>query len=116
MTVDHHAVSERSYGCSFGCGNPYDYIFISVAGGETLFLCLPDFVRLASDIVATVTTPDPDQVAQWLKAISPLDQAPHRGKGARTRGHNAPAEVDDPELFDAFDAVITSDELGDEFR
>lgn len=111
-----HAKPERSYGCSFGCGNPYDYIFISVAGGETLFLCLPDMVRLASDIVGAVTEPDPDQVAQWLKTISPLDQAPQRGKGAKARGHNAPAETLDPELFDAFDAVLTEDELGDEFR
>lgn len=114
--TDQPAQTERSYGCSFGCGNPYDYIFISVAGGETLFLCLPDMVRLMSDIVSAVTEPNPDQVARWLKTISPLDHAPMRGKGAKSRGHNAPAEADDPDLFASFDAVVTEDELGDDFK
>lgn len=114
--TDQHAETERSYGCSFGCGNPYDYIFISVAGGETLFLCLPDMVRLASDIVSSVTEPDPTQVAKWLQTISPLDQTPMRDKGAKGRGHNAPVETDDPDLFAAYDDVVTAEELGDEFR
>lgn len=114
--TDHSAQSERSYGCSFGCGNPYDYIFISVAGGETLFLCLPDMVRLASDIMSAVTDPDPESIAKWVTAMQPFEQAPMRGQSARKRGHNAPAESDDPDLFAAFDSVVTEDELGDEFK
>lgn len=110
------AAPERSYGCTFGCGNPYDYVFISVRDGTTEFLCLPCFVRLASDIVQAVTEPGPEQVARWLKAISPLEPAPMHGSGPRKRGKNAPATTDDPELFDAYDSVITADELPDEFK
>ena len=108
--------TERSYGCTFGCGNPYDYVFISVRDGTTEFLCLPCFVRLAHDILAAVNEPDPEQVAKWLKTISPLAPAPQHGKTARKGKHNAPATADDPELFDAYDSVITEDELGEEFR
>jgi len=108
--------TERSYGCTFGCGNPYDYVFISVRDGTTEFLCLPCFVRLASDIVSAVTEPDPEQVAKWLHTISPLAQPPMTGSAARKRGHNAPATNADPDLFEAFDAVITEDELPDDFR
>lgn len=108
--------TERSYGCTFGCGNPYDYVFISVRDGTTEFLCLPCFIRLAHDILSAVTEPDPEQVAKWLHTISPLAQAPMNGTAPRKRGHNAPATADDPELFDAFDAVITPDELPPEFR
>jgi hypothetical protein len=109
-------IPERSYGCTFGCGNPYDYVFISVRDGTTEFLCLPCFVRLAHDMLSAVTEPDPEQAASWLRTISPLDAAPMRESGPHKRGHNAPATNDDPDLFDAFDAVITQDELGDEFK
>lgn len=106
----------RSYGCTFACGNPYDYVFIDVRSGTTEMLCLPCFIRLAHDMLATVTDPDPAQTAKWLHAISPLDQAPMRNGGAKRGRRNAPATNDDPELFDAFDATITADELPAEFR
>lgn len=108
--------SERSYGCTFGCGNPYDYIVISVRDGTTEMLCLPCFVRLASDIVTAVTEPDPDQVMKWLHTISPLDPTPMKGRRARTGKHNAPATSSDPDIFDAYDASITTDDLPAEFR
>lgn len=107
---------ERSYGCTFACGNPYDYIFIDVRSGTTEFLCLPDFLRLANDIVSAVTEVDPAKEAAWLKAMSPLSQAPMKASGAKPRGKNAPATSLDPELFEDFDAVVTVDELPAEFR
>lgn len=106
----------RSYGCTFACGNPYDYVFISVRDGTTEFLCLPCFIRLAHDMLAAVTEPDPEQVAKWLKAISPLDQAPMKSNGAKRGRKNAPATNDDPDLFDAFDSRIDASELPQEFR
>jgi hypothetical protein len=109
-------IPERSYGCTFGCGNPYDYVFISVRDGTTEFLCLPCFVRLAHDMLAAVVEPDPEQQAAWLKTISPLEHTPMTGSAPKGRGHNAPATNLDPELFDAFDAVITTDELPEEFK
>lgn len=110
------AQTERSYGCTFGCGNPYDFIFVSVQDGTTEFLCVPCFVRLASDIVSAVVAPDPVDVQRWLADNTAHDQAPMRQRAAKARGHNAPATTDDPELFSAFESVITADELGDEFR
>jgi len=110
------SIPERSYGCTFGCGNPYDYVFISVRDGTTEFLCLPCFVRLASDIVGAVTNPDPEKEAAWLKAMSPLEHAHTTGTAPKPRGRNAPATNDDPELFDTFDGVITEDELPKEFK
>lgn len=106
----------RSYGCTFACGNPYDYVFIDVRSGTTEMLCLPCFIRLASDLVAAVTEPDPAQVAKWLHTISPLDQAPMRGNGAKRGRKNAPATNDDPDLFDAFYSRIDATELPAEFR
>lgn len=108
--------SERSYGCTFGCGNPYDYVFISVRDGTTEFLCLPCFVRLAHDILSAVTEPDPEQVAQWLKAISPLDPTPVKGSAPKRGKHNAPATNLDPEIFSAYEDVITEDELPEDFK
>lgn len=77
---------------------------------------MPCFIRLAHDILSAVTEPDPEQVAKWLKVISPLDAAPMKGSAPRKGRHNAPATTEDPELFEAFDSVITEDELPPEFK
>lgn len=79
-------------------------------------LCMPCFIRLASDLVSAVTEPDPAQVAQWLHTISPLDQAPMKVNGAKRGRKNAPATSDDPDLFEAYDSVISEAELPDAFR
>lgn len=110
------AQSARSYGCTFGCGNPYDYVFISVQDGSTEFLCLPCFARLAADIITAVTEATPEQMAKWLEAAPPEETAPMSGNGVKRGKRNAPVTTDDPDLFDAYDSHVSADELPAEFR
>jgi len=110
------AVIERSYGCTFGCGNPYDFVFISVRDGTTEFLCLPCFVHLASDMVKAVTEPSADEKAAWSDDELTGQGAPMLTGGSRGRGKNAPATSDDPGLLEAFDSVITEEDLPEVFR
>jgi hypothetical protein len=109
-------IPERSYGCTFGCGNPYDFILISVRDGTTEFLCLPDMVRLATDMVEAVTNPDGDQVAKWNATVDNYVAAPMSGNGVKKGRRNAPATNDDPDLFESFDSVITTEELPEAFQ
>jgi hypothetical protein len=109
-------VLQRSYGCTFGCGNPYDFIFISVRDGTTEFLCLPCMVRLASDMVEAVANPNDDQVAKWSAATAGMMAAPMSGNNAKRGRRNAPATNDDPDLFESFDSVITTEELPEAFQ
>lgn len=106
----------RSYGCSFGCGNPYDYVVVSVADGTTEFLCLPCYVKLATEMIEAVTNPESADVIRALAEASDYQQTAMNGNGPKSRGKNAPVDADDPDVFAAFDGVITSDELPDEFR
>lgn len=108
--------SERSYGCTFGCGNPYDFVFISIRDGTTEFLCVPCFVRLASDIVSAVVEADSDMTAKWLDSGASLLQSPMRGRSARAGRRNAPATNQDPDLIDAYDSRIGAGDLPAEFR
>lgn len=110
------ALPERSYGCTFGCGNPYDFIFVSVRDGTTEFLCLPCMVRLASDMVEAVTEPGSDRVKIASGFSAGQESAPMNGTASRGKGKNAPATSLDPELFDSYDSVITEEELPDAFR
>lgn len=110
------AAPERSYGCSYGCGNPYDYIFVSVADGTTEFLCLPCFVKLCESLIAAVTDPDNPVVRAAVADMPALDSVPMNGSKPKSRGKNAPAGTDSDDLLEAFDSVITADELGPEFR
>lgn len=106
---------ERSYGCSWGCGNPYDYVFVSVADGTTEFLCLPCFLKLAQEIVTAVISPDGEEVMAALADMRGSEQAPMRSGKVRKRGKNAPANSEDPDLIDAFDSRLTPDELPEDF-
>lgn len=107
---------QRSYGCSWGCGNPYDYVFVSVADGTTEFLCLPCMVKLAKEMVEAVLSPEGEAVMAALADMSTVEQAPMRSGKTRRRGHEAPANADDPDLIEAFDSRITEDELPDDFK
>jgi hypothetical protein len=106
----------RSYGCSFGCGNPYDFVFVSVVDGTTEFLCLPCMVRLASDMVAAVTEPDNPSLLSALAGAGKIDTAPMSNGGVKRRGKNAPVNTDDDDLLSAYEDVITEDELPEAFR
>lgn len=116
MSPTSDAQNQRSYGCSFGCGNPYDYIVISVRDGSTEFLCLPCYVRLATDMVAAVIDRQNPQVAAALNTINADSVTTVDGPSGKRGKHNAPVINEDPDLLDAFDAVITTDDLPDEFK
>jgi hypothetical protein len=106
----------RSYGCSFGCGNPYDFVIVSIADGTTEFPCMPCFVKLASDVLTAMTEGVSPEVAAELAAMTGDNIAPMNGSGIRARGKNAPVDTDDSDLVEAFDSRVTVDELGDEFK
>lgn len=116
MTQPSPAPLVRSYGCSWGCGNPYDYVFVNVQDATTEFLCMPCFLKLAEQIITAVTSPEGKEVMAALADAAKLDIAPMQDTNIKARGHNAPAGVEDPDLLEAFDTVITVDELPEEFR
>lgn len=106
----------RSYGCSFGCGNPYDYIVVSVSDGTTEFLCLPCYVKLAADMVAAVTSPEADDVKEALANAGTVETAPQTHSKPKSRGKNAPVTTDDDDLLEEFSSVVTVDDLPDDFK
>jgi hypothetical protein len=116
MTQVSPKVPERNYGCTFGCGNPYDFVFISVRDGTTEFLCLPCMVRLAVQMVESVENPDSPIVQDALTEFPTTSLTHATTTSVKARGKNAPATADDDDLIEAFSGVISVDELPDEFR
>lgn len=108
--------NRRSYGCTFGCGNPYDYILVSVQDGSTELLCLPCMIKLAADMVTAITDPSNETVQQAMQLRGDVfgDQTP--GPSGKPRGKNAPATAVDDDLFEEYDGVVTVEDLPDEFR
>jgi hypothetical protein len=106
----------RSYGCSRACGNPYDFVIVTVSEAFTEMLCFPCMVQTAMDMVRAVVNPDDDAVKAAIAEFPASEQVPMVGGVTRKRGHHAPAESDDPDALDFFDGVITEDELPDAFR
>lgn len=106
----------RSYGCTFGCGNPYDVVVVQVADGTTEFLCWPCFIKLSADILAAITETDNPTINLALASMNGLGGQAVPGPTGRDRGHNAPATSDDADLFAAYDDVVTLEELPEDFR
>lgn len=113
---DNDSVPMRSYGCTFGCGNPYDYIIVSVSDNSVEMLCIPCYVKLAADMVAAITEPRNPEVMEALRAVGRDNADTVPGPRGKPRGRNAPAGTDDPDILSAFDSVITTEDLPDEFR
>lgn len=114
MTIP--APNQRSYGCEFACGNPYDVILIQVSDGTTQFLCIPCFIKLAAEVVEAMTNGESAQVQEAMSAYRATAGEPPPGPTGKGRGHNAPATATDPDLFAAYDDVVTADELPEAFR
>lgn len=107
---------KRSYGCSMGCGNPYDYILVDISDGSTLFLCVPCYIKVATDMVTAMTNPDDPAVQAAVSAYTLATGEAVPGPSGKPRGRNAPAGMGQDDMFDAYDPVITVDELPPEFR
>lgn len=106
----------RSYGCSLGCGNPYDYVLVDVRSGETLFVCVPCYVKLATDMVGAILESDDPKVQAAMELQRQMAATAVPGPTAKRGRRNAPAEIDDPAIFERFDGVIEAEDLSEEFR
>ena len=105
--------SKRSYGCQFGCGNPFDVILFQVVDSSTLMLCTPCHIKLAIEIVDAMTGEVSPEVEASRQEIDAMDQAPHTGARARRGRHNAPVGTTSDDLIEAYDSAVTADELDD---
>lgn len=101
---------DRSYGCSWGCGNPYDYVIINVGDGTTEFLCLVCLLKLCQEMINAVINPDDPDVKAAMAEYAALDKVPMTSGRVRPRGKNAPADIDDDDLIEAFDSRVTDDD------
>lgn len=116
MSEQAPAPAERSYGCTYACGNPYDVIVVLVSDGTVLFLCMPCFVRTASDVAAAILDQDNPEIRAIAETAAVPDGGTVPGPAPRKRGRNAPAGSDDDDLVEVFDGRILASELPDTFR
>lgn len=108
--------SVRSYGCQYGCGNPYDVILIQIQDNSTLLLCIPCFVKTAIEIVDAMTGDVSPEVETERRELNSIQQPVMSGSRVRRGRHNAPAGTDNPDLIEAYDTQIVDDELPDKFK
>lgn len=101
--------SPRSYGCSNGDGNPYDVILVNVSDGTTDFLCMPCFVHVAAGVVEAMTNPESPDVQRALTTVAGLGLTPVPGPSGATGKRNAPAQNNDPGVFELYDAAVEWD-------
>jgi hypothetical protein len=104
-------IEPRSYGCSLGCGNPYDFVVVLVQDATTQMLCTPCFVRTAADVLDAMTNPDDPEVQRRIAEIGPAEQVPMYGRQVAARGHEAPADSMDPDAIEEFAGYVLADEI-----
>jgi len=106
----------RSYGCTFGCGNPYDIIVVTVLDGSTELLCIPCFIKMAYDMTEAITNPDSDVARNAASVLAGLGDAQVPGPTAKRGRKNAPATSTDPGMFEAYEEITALDEMPEEFH
>lgn len=93
----------RSYGCTFGCGNPYDFIIVTVADSSTELLCTPCFIKVAADMVTAITSPQDLSVLAAMQDAAASNQEHVPGPTAKHGRRNAPATNESAAVFEAYD-------------
>lgn len=116
MSPDVPSLPPRTYGCTFGCGNPYDFIIVSVSDSTTEFLCMPCYVRLATDMIAAVVDQSDPKVQDMMRAMAGVEMNTTPGPTALPGRKNAPATSNDPDLIEAYEEIIAADDLPEEFK
>lgn len=106
-------VEPRSYGCSYGCGNPFDFVVTTVQDSSTLMVCTPCFVRTAMDMVAAIVNPDDPEIAARLAEAGAVESVPMNGRPVAARGHEAPVDSMDPDAIETFAGYVLDDEVSD---
>jgi hypothetical protein len=104
----------RSYGCSYGCGRPYDFIVTNVSDMSSLALCAVDFMRTAHDMMVAAMESDNPDVQERLAEAVLTDVVPFEDNGLKRGRHNAPVEANSADAIAAFDGFVFEDELPDE--
>ena len=112
-TADDEDIPKRSYGCSNGDGNPYDFVVVTITDASTLFLCASCFIQTAQAMLMAMVEPENPEVQRIMAEAGEIDQVPMNGRQVAKRGHEAPAEVDDPDAIDAFDSYVLDDEVAE---
>jgi hypothetical protein len=67
-------------------------------------------------MLTAVTDPDNAEVKAALEAVGSIGTRQVPGPSGKRRGHNAPANNDDDDVFTAFEDVVTSEEMPEEFK
>jgi len=105
VTTQSDGTHERSYGCTFGCGNPYDVIVTFVNDASTEMLCIPCYIKMASDMLTAMVKSDDSNVKaamEWAaRNLAPQVPGPAPKRGRK----NAPATADSPDIFEAYDGI-----------
>ena len=113
MTSDDTVMPERSYGCTFGCGNPYDFIVVNVADSDTQFLCVPCFVKVAGDFVEAMMNPENEHVQAAVALRNQIAAGHVPGPSGKRGRRNAPSGIHDVDVLSAFDPYTDIDEAED---
>lgn len=86
---------DRTYPCSYGCGNQIDVILTQVDDSTTLMLCIPCFVLTAQQVLEAMVNPESPDVKARIADAGPVDRA--------TRARSASAKTKRPEDQDPSD-------------
>lgn len=101
--------STRSYGCSNGCGNPYDVILINIKDLSSDALCMPCFVHVATGVIEAMTNAGSPEVQAALAYAASVQGEQVPGPSGRPGRRNAPANSQDASMFEAYDTTVEWD-------
>jgi hypothetical protein len=106
----------RSYGCTFGCGRPYDFILVTVQDSSTEFLCMVCLITLSRDMINALADQGSNEMLAALAYAADEGNGQVPGPTAKPGRRNAPVGTEDDDTLSAFDSIIEGSELSEEFQ
>jgi len=101
---------DRTYPCSYGCGNQIDVIITQVDDSSTLLLCFPCYVLTAQQVLEAMLNPDDPGVKAAIAGAGTVERA-RRGKAAPLNSKRPEDQSpDDPDYIAPFQGFDVEDD------
>lgn len=101
---------ERSYPCSYSCGNQIDVILTQFTDSTTLMLCMPCFLLTAQQVLEAMIDPESGEVKAKVSQAGTVDRATLGPAKSRARKSGTWIDPNDPDFIEPFSGFDTEDD------
>lgn len=96
--------------CSFGCGNTYQFVVVTIEDSTTQLMCVPCFIETAAQMVNAIVNPGDPRVQDAMAQYADIEMSgTTRRRRVRSTGP-LDIEAGDGDALDPFELDVDDDD------